>query len=77
MYESVYTVLGVIVGFILHWLYAVWSRRDIISWAINFWVKAVEDGKVTVDEVVGFIEGLIEKLGLKDRVVVQKREESQ
>ena len=73
MFEVLYAVVGVVAGFIAHWVYVVWSRRDIIGWSVDYWVKAWEDGRITVDEVFMFIEVLVEKLGLKGRVVVERR----
>jgi hypothetical protein len=66
-------VIGAVIGVIAHYAYIIWQRRDIISWTIDFWVRAWEDKKVTVDEVLQFVEGLIDRLGLRDKVVVQKK----
>jgi hypothetical protein len=66
-------IFGAIFGYIAYWLRIIWQRRDIVSWSIDFWTKAWEDQKVTVEEVLEFIEGLIDRLGLKDKVVIQKK----
>jgi len=66
-------VIGAVIGVIAHYAYIIWQRRDIIGWTINFWAKAWEDKKVTVDEVLQFVEGLIDRLGLRDKVIIQKK----
>lgn len=70
---AVIGVLGAIVGVIVHYAYILWQRRDVVSWSIDFWTKAWQDQKVTVEEVLEFIEGLVDKLGLKDKVIIQKK----
>ena len=73
MYEALYTVIGVIIGFIMHWGYILWQKRDLIQWGLKYWVDAWSDRKITAEEVIQFIEQLVEKLGLKDKVVIQKK----
>jgi hypothetical protein len=75
MNEWLYAAIGIfgaIIGVIMHWGYILWQRRDIIGWTIDYWVKAWQDGKITVEEVMTFLNTLIEKLGLKDKIIVQK-----
>jgi hypothetical protein len=69
---AVIGVLGAIIGVIVHYAYILWQKRDIIGWTIDYWVKAWSDGKITVEEVMTFLNTLIEKLGLKDKIIVQK-----
>jgi len=62
-----------ILGALARWLYELWRRRDLIAWCIGYWVKAWEDRKVTVEEVFYFLKELVERLGLEDEVVVERR----
>ncbi|MCR6691511.1 MAG: hypothetical protein MRT15_03900 [archaeon YNP-LCB-003-016] len=69
-------ILGAIIGVIVHYAYILWQRRDIISWTLDYWEKAWSDRKITVDEAIQFIEGLIDRLGLKDKVIFQRKTET-
>jgi len=72
-FTAVFTVIGIVAGIILYWLKVMYERRDLVEWTVKFWLRAYEDGKVTVDEVVEFINQLIDRLGLKDKVIVERR----
>jgi len=74
MFEVLYTVVGVVIGVVVYYARLLYSRRDIVEYTLKFWVEAWKDGKVTVEEVFSFIKGLIDMLGLSDRIVVEKRE---
>jgi uncharacterized membrane-anchored protein YhcB (DUF1043 family) len=69
---SIISLIGVIIGVILHWLKVIYERRDIIEWSVKYWMKAYEDQKVTVDEVFEYIKELIDKLGLGDKIIIKK-----
>jgi hypothetical protein len=66
-------ILGAIVGVIVHYAYILWQRRDVVSWSIDFWSKALADGKITTGEVLDFIEQLIDKFNLRDKVIFQRK----
>jgi hypothetical protein len=66
-------IFGAIVGVILHYAYMLWQRRDIISWTIDYWEKAWSDQKITIDEILKFIEELVDKFNLRDKVIIQKK----
>jgi hypothetical protein len=66
-------ILGTIIGIIIHYGYILWQKRDILEWTYKYWVDAWQDGKITVEEVYLFIVGLLDKLGMKDKIIVQKK----
>jgi hypothetical protein len=66
-------VLGAILGIIIHYAYILWQKRDIISWTLDYWAKAWSDRKITVDEAIQFIDELIDKLNLRDKVIFQRK----
>jgi H+/Cl- antiporter ClcA len=76
MNEWLYILIGIfgaIFGYIAYWLRIIWQRRDIVSWSIDYWSKALADGKVTTGEILDFIEQLVDKFNLRDRVIIQKK----
>jgi hypothetical protein len=76
MNEWLYAAIGIfgaIIGVIVHYAYILWQRRDVVSWSIDFWSKALADGKITTGEVLDFIEQLIDKFNLRDKVIFQRK----
>jgi len=71
MFEVLMDIVKVVGGIVIGALIFAWRHRHEIALTIDDIEKALEDGKITSEELAYIISKIIERFNLKDKVVIE------
>jgi len=61
----------------MHVKFSFWKALSVASYTLSFLAKASEDGKITLDELLEYLQGLANQLGVNVEIKLPEQQGGQ